>query len=472
MRRARGPSVLVLGAGFAGLAAALRLSGRGAHVTLLDREAAPGGRARAVGLAGAEVDPCATLLSTRDAALRTLLAELGQPDELEAWPASAMRRTDASDALLPLESGRPGIWHPPAGIGRREAARTVRLERLALRYARRFDREAPESAGALDDRSVAEWTRLYFGPGVLDAWIAPWLAAATLGDVEETSRVLFLRHASGLGADAAPASLRAGPGPLAEAVARRVPSRFGLAIESIERAGDAGFEVAGRESPGGGALGRVAAGREGGGALRLAADALVLALPPADALAVAASVLSSAERDSLSGVSFRPALSVAFSTRNGAPSPARRIVCLAPERALRALQFQGAPAPRASECLVVVASERFAREQRDGADEAVVRRLTAEAERFAPRHLREIQEARVVRWDAALPAFGVGGYRRVASLRRAEAQGLAAGRRLVFAGDHLVGPRLEDAIASGFRAADTLASALGLASSAERRAAR
>ena len=40
-----GPKVVVIGAGFGGLAAAIRLQARGFSVTLLDKRDAPGGRA-------------------------------------------------------------------------------------------------------------------------------------------------------------------------------------------------------------------------------------------------------------------------------------------------------------------------------------------------------------------------------------------------------------------------------------------
>lgn len=433
-----------MGAGFAGLAAATRLRAHGFAVTVLEREGAPGGRARSLALAGAEVDPCAALLFTSDVALRSLLDDLGQPDELEPWPAAAFCRADGRGTLHPLATARPGPWRQPAGVRRRDALRSIRLDRLAARYAARLDREAPEIGSVLDDRSAAEWARLYFGESVLAAWVAPWLAASTLGDEAEASRLLFLlQYVASRRAVAA--SLRSGPGALAEALARRVPTRFGVSVEAIERAASGGFEIGAREDA---------------GALRLRADAVVLATPPGAAGAVAGSLLTRAEKDHLRAVRQRPALSVVLVTRDAVVPPARRIVLTGAGRALCTLQFQAAGASSASELLVAVASGRFARESAELADDVVVRRLSAEAERLAPRHLREIRAARVVRWEAGLPCFGVGHYRALERLRRVEAEQLAAGRHLALAGDHLVGPRLEDAVASGYRAADALAAAV------------
>ena len=255
------------------------------------------------------------------------------------------------------------------------------------------------------------------------------------------SRLIFLlQYAASRRASAA--SLRSGPGALAEALARRVPTRLGVVVETIERRPDGGFEVFARGSD---------------GALLLRADAIVLAVPPAAVLAVGDGVLTAAEKDHFRTVRQRPALALALVTRDGVAPPARRIVVSEPERALRVLQLPGAVQPGASELLVAVSSWRFARDNATTADDVVIRRLTAEAERFAPRHVREIQAARVVRWPEGLPCFGVGHYRALARLRRVEAWQLAAGRRLALAGDHLVGPRLEDAVASGLRAADSLA---------------
>lgn len=443
--RARGRSAIVVGAGFAGLAAGTRLRALGFDVTLLEREPAPGGRLRGLSLAGMEVDPCAALVWTSDLSLRSLLGGLGQPDELEPWPVEGLCRAEQGGALHPLTSARPPANARPRGIGRREALRVVRLDRLAARYAPLLDRRAPELGSVLDDRSAAEWARLYFGDGVRETWLAPLLAASTLGDDAEASRLLFLLQYVAT-RRAAPASLRSGPGALAEALARRLSTRLGVEAEDLVAAPGGGFEVSCREAP------------KGDRRFRLSADAVVLAVPPALALGLAASVLSTPEKDYLVGVRHRPALSLSLLTRDGVAPPARRIVVTDPRRALRSLQFRGGAAqPRASEILVAIASGAFARDSANTPDAPLVRRLAAEAERLAPQHMREVKAFRLVRWAEGLPCVGVGHYRAVAQVRKAEAWQLAEGRRLVLAGDHLVGPRLEDAITSGLRAADALA---------------
>lgn len=439
-----GPKALVAGAGLAGLAAAFRLRSHGFDVTVLERETAPGGRARAVTLGGVDADPAATLCATSDVATLGILAAIGQEDELETWSEGSLVRADAEGALHPLAFARPGTRLRAAGISWRESLRAVRLDRLGARYAALLDRRAPERATVLDDRSLAEWARLYFGEGVLASWAAPLAADATGGDVEETSRLLFLRLYGAL-RGAAPASLRAGPSALAEALSRRVTTRLGVALERVTEEAGGGFEVEAR----------VVHGARPGQTLRFAVEALVLALPPEDARKAAGDVLRTAEHDYLAGVTYRPALSVVFQTRDPVLPPARRIVACG-AGPLAALQFQAAP-PRAGDLVVAVGTSAFAAARAGEPDDVLVRRMSAEAERLAPRLLREVRAVRVVRWTQVLPRFEVGHYRAIARLRKVEAAERAAGRRLAFAGDHLVGPRLEDVLASGLRAADDLA---------------
>jgi phytoene desaturase len=68
MRTVRGPGdrVVVVGAGLAGLAAALHLAGRGREVTVVEREAWPGGRAGRLDIGGYRLDTGPTVLTMPD----------------------------------------------------------------------------------------------------------------------------------------------------------------------------------------------------------------------------------------------------------------------------------------------------------------------------------------------------------------------------------------------------------------------
>ncbi|MGY3339967.1 phytoene desaturase [Streptomyces filamentosus] len=89
MRRVRGRTdhVVVVGAGFAGLSAALHLRGAGREVTLVERDPAPGGRAGRLDLGGFRVDTGPTVL-TMPALLDEAFAAVGDSlyDRVELVP--------------------------------------------------------------------------------------------------------------------------------------------------------------------------------------------------------------------------------------------------------------------------------------------------------------------------------------------------------------------------------------------------
>jgi phytoene desaturase len=76
MRGVNGPTdrVVVVGAGLGGLACAVRLAGAGREVTVLEREAGPGGRAGQLRLSGYEFDTGPTVLTMPDLIAETLAA--------------------------------------------------------------------------------------------------------------------------------------------------------------------------------------------------------------------------------------------------------------------------------------------------------------------------------------------------------------------------------------------------------------
>ncbi|MEV4623054.1 phytoene desaturase family protein [Asanoa sp. NPDC049573] len=100
MRTVTGPTdrVVVVGAGLGGLAAALHLAGAGRQVTILEREAVPGGRAGRLSLDGYEFDTGPTVLTMPDLIAEALAAvgeELG--DWLELIPLDPAYRAHYPD---------------------------------------------------------------------------------------------------------------------------------------------------------------------------------------------------------------------------------------------------------------------------------------------------------------------------------------------------------------------------------------
>jgi protoporphyrinogen oxidase len=118
----------------------------------------------------------------------------------------------------------------------------------------------------------------------------------------------------------------------------------------------------------------------------------------------------------------------------------------------------GAPNGRAPEgCgLITLAANVSGAHVAHGAKESsasLEARLLAELTRILPRATRSYRFAKLHRDPQGAPRFDVGAYRALANFQRVQEDRRSLGRRLYWAGDYLSGPRFEDAVASGARAA-------------------
>ena len=287
----QGPAVVVLGAGLSGLAAAQHLRAHGASVTVLERGHRPGGRATTDERDGFVIDSAPHLVSGRDGTLKQLVRAAGLAEQmLPLRPvALAQVRGGAVDRIEP--TGPRGVRAIP-GVSFGQGMRVHRLGRLMRMFEDILTPAHPERAVRLDDRSIADFVRTYFGPTVLDRWVEPLVAADVGGaDVHTASRQLFLLHQVQR-AFAPIGSLRGGVGALAEVLSDGLDVRLE-------------HSVAGVESSRGGLVVTVS---HAGGEDRIAADAVVSAFPAAVALRVLDPVLVPAERDLLSAGRTDPAL--------------------------------------------------------------------------------------------------------------------------------------------------------------------
>jgi oxygen-dependent protoporphyrinogen oxidase len=442
-----GAKVAVIGGGLAGLAAASRLAALGAEVALFEREERPGGRAASEREKDFAFEPGAHAVASSDLRLLDLVARTGLAERLLPLRPLALAQVERGRAYRIHPQSPRGVGRIP-GLGRLARLRLARLPRLLGRHAPLLDPEAPERAAPRDDRSAADFVRLYFGSRVLERWIGPWLSDTALCEPEAASRVLalgllaFRRHAW-LG------TLRGDLGDVAAALAGSLRARCGVAVRAIEPRA-AGFRVH-------------HAGPAGQG--ESDADAVVLAVPPPDVLAVAADVLASAERDVLRARRAAPALGLTLGLESPLAAHATRI--RVPRR--EGLPFAtlvlepGVPGARVPEGrgLAVLLGAADARAL-DAADERVASRWIAALDGLLPGAAARVAWTRVHRWVSAFPRFDVGDHRALARLRRVEADARARGRRLYLAGDHLIGPTLEAAVVSGERAAAALAEDLGI----------
>jgi phytoene desaturase len=145
MRTVRGRTdhVVVVGAGLAGLSAALHLAGRGREVTVLERHAWPGGRSGRLDIDGYRIDTGPTVL-TMPEIIDDVFAAVGEnrSDRLELLPVDpAYRAVFADDSAIDVHADADRMTAAVEGFaGPREAAGYQALRQWLNRlYRNEFD---------------------------------------------------------------------------------------------------------------------------------------------------------------------------------------------------------------------------------------------------------------------------------------------------------------------------------------------
>jgi len=145
----RSDHVVVVGAGFAGLSAALHLAGRGRQVTVLERAAWPGGRAGRRDVDGYRIDTGPTVLT--------------MPDIIdEAFGAVGESLTERVD-LLPLDPAYRAMFDDGSAIDvHTDAGRMPRKRTRAIRAP--FQLKAGSTATPTTKTSMAPISRSIVSP--------------------------------------------------------------------------------------------------------------------------------------------------------------------------------------------------------------------------------------------------------------------------------------------------------------------
>jgi predicted NAD/FAD-dependent oxidoreductase len=325
------------------------------------------------------------------------------------------------------------------GVRRLQAARLLRLPRLLARYAAQLEPDAPELAAPLDDRSLHDFGKLYFGASVALRWMAP--LAGPLGDSPDTSRALFLRrHATH--AEARLGLPRAPLAEIADAAAARLAILTGVEAAGVEIVG-AGLRVLARER-----------GRD----RSFEADALVLAIPAPAAARVAGAVLSSAEREGLERVRYAPRLALVLGLRRALhPHPRWLSLPLDEGGPLASVVLEpgvaGGRVPAGRGLAHLEARLDYAAVTHGVPDDVLVKELQEAFESVLEGARGATAWSRLYRLPLATPRFDVGRYREIAAFENTVADQRRAGRRVYFAGDYLMDPTWNGALLSGQRAA-------------------
>jgi protoporphyrinogen/coproporphyrinogen III oxidase len=422
----------VVGAGPAGLSAALTLAESGARVTVFEAESRAGGLLQTVELDGAHIDTGVQLVSSTHSALFELAQRAGAADVL--------RRSPGRDALWRKGSAH-GITYGSVSSMISSGALPMTLKlKLGARYlpflggeARSLDANDLAATGGLafDDESIGGWGRRELGNDFVELLAYPLLAAYYGATPEETSAAVY--HAlARVGMDVQLFAAAGGFGALAHALAATIEARGGEILTN-RRVGQLEAEADDVVIDG------------------ARFDAAILATPASTAAAlltegVAADWLRQVEERRTFTVAFRldrafPAdwfgLSFPRATEHG-----RRIAVLCVQRNKLPGLVPGGDA------VVIIPAPGAAQQMCEDADDSIEEALLADVDKAVPGISRRVTASRVVRHASGYTVFGPGHLSRIGKFSTD-----ALPPRLALAGDYLVAPSVEGAVRSGARAA-------------------
>ena len=393
------------------------------------------------------VDRCVQSLLDTDAGVLAWIRELRLESSLLPLRPVDSAQLHGSQVVATRASSLGAIARTP-GVSLRDRARLLRMPRLLARYREMLDPARPELAADLDYRSVADFGRLYFGRTLFERFVAPRATADTLGDEHELSRVAFLLHwAANAGGTAAPGLAPAPLGALAEAAAAGIDVRTRCRARQL------------KELPSG-RLALECSGEAGDEVIEV--DALVLATCAREAARLAESMLTPAERDFFGGVRTGPLVTLSVATERpvtGLPQLVR--VPHVEGRPIEVLLVEpgtsGGRAPEGKGLVTLSARQDWAERNAERPDEWIASQLLAALGSILPLAARSQRGSVLHRDPEGVARFEVGAYRELARFRDVQRDRRGLGRHLYFAGDYLAGPRFEDAVSSGARAAADVA---------------
>lgn len=433
------PSVVVIGAGIAGLTAAYELQKSGVEVLVLEKEATPGGRMRSERHADFVVERGAQFIASSYRNMRRLAAELSIADRIE-------KLSDTRNAVLRNGEFVLTEYEGLAALKRsRDLSLPSKLRLLGILWPlyenrRSLDFYHPERAWRLDNESAASYVRRNFGREALDYLVEPAFASTFTVLPERMSKAFLLSTIATLIKGFRLLSFRGGNGILTETLASRVPIRLEAPVARIQaHTNGVTIHLTGDEP--------------------LRADAAVVAVP-GNAVTGLCARLTSAEAQFFAGVRYASSI-IAFVMAGAEAQPpfygagiSRRekvsLYGLAVENA------KSGVVPPGKTLYNCAFSEKRAAELMDAPDSEVIAALQTELHKLPLPGLDTVEGYVIHRWPSLVPQFWPGYHRSLRRfLRRADRTD-----RLFFAGDYLIGPYTEAALTSGLRAAKDCAALL------------
>lgn len=427
-------TVVVMGGGPAGLAAAYELTRNGTQVIVLEQEDSAGGRVVSEKYHDFVIDTGAAFISSFYRNTIHFLKEL----ELD------QKVTPISSSVGLYRNG--GIYQVPCSL--REALSSPVLSlgsRYKLARSKNWLKEFWARTGcnceelvSVDDMSLAQHAENYLNREILDYFIYPSLAPFFFWTPENTSRCAFLPGAHTLMGITIYA-LAGGIGQLTNAMAQKLHVVTKAKVTAVKNNGGKWLVEY----------------HHRGKNITLSTLAMVCALPAP----IAAHVICQAwpyGQEWLSAFSYSANVTVALGLRDKVKLPWYGVVFSRkdfPRLAAIAMNSRKAPglAPKGKELLIIYPSGPASKRYLNMEGESVVAELLHELEKALGRQVSHLIEfARTYRRVLAQPENPVGHFRRLSQWGR----DINEPPGLFLAGDYLHMPNLEGAISSGLMAAE------------------
>jgi oxygen-dependent protoporphyrinogen oxidase len=436
MGSAGSDEVIVVGAGIAGLTAALRLAAAGFEVRVLEAAGEPGGRMSTRAVGGGLMEQGAQFLSTGYGTIPELLQTVGLSDQVVKVSGRSMVVADGRSWRF--DTDRPWTFVSGGLVRVRDVAPAARglwsTRKLAARPTSDLVRWSD-----LDAHDGLEWARARFGSGLTRRLLLPAVNGLFFQDLAGNSAVLpgSLAALSARGPKAF--TLRGGLGALTTALAAKVEVEYDVRVERVQRPTSHGGHVSLATSCGPLEAGAVVIATPAGPTTSMLADptpdeTAVLRTTYSCELLVGLALAEPLADDELGG-----AYGVLVTPNSSSPLAAIAV-------------YSRADATAGGEVLTVMFRQDVARRLM-AADDAAIHTTAVDAVTpWLPGLADRVTDSHVSRWQEALPYMQVGHATAVQRYR----DRLPAASSVLLAGDYLGLPWSDSAAFNGRWAADRL----------------